>query len=242
MPEHDTRSRLPWLIGAGILIVLIVAAGGFLLGRTGSSVPPSSSAPTSPDTQAAASTPALTSPSGTSDGDAAAPPSGCLGGQDRTVATVLAAQKQAGHTAFGAADLLATYFRWGFRYPYPSAADVAALAPMYSPSSAETLEKSATNSYRGPYRSPAGGQVPTGTPYYLSMASGLWTVAEGSTSQRVTVSVQGNYVIDDVFSPTKSAGVTATFLWQDNVWRVSSFDRANLEQLAAGGTTFTSGC
>lgn len=238
------RSRLLAIIGIGSAVVLI-AVVAFLLGRSGTH--PVATPATTPAARAGSSTAPVTPPtsraaSATSAGEDAAPPSGCLGGQDRTVATVLAAQHQASHSAFGAADFAATYFRWGYRYPYPTASQVRVLHGIYAAGKAASLEASAIRAYSGTYAAPAGGGVTTGTPYYLSMASGLWITSEGSTPDTATVSVEGNYVIDDVFSPTEQEGITITFVWQRRGWRVESFARPNLSKLSAGGTTFTAGC
>jgi hypothetical protein len=233
------RSRWPFIIGGAALIVVIALAVVYGLSQN---TPHTTAAP-----MTAAATPSVTPTTTTqptssaADGDSGTAPSGCLGGPKRGVGMVLKAQKLAAHTTFGAVDAAAAFARWSFQYPYPAASDSSSMSKVIVASDASADQKDLAGQYAaaGDLTS---GTVPAGTPFYLSTVSGLWTVSEGSTSDRVTVNLNTNYVVDGTFSPTKTAAIAYVMVWQDGAWKVESAMRPDTQQLASGGTLFTGGC
>lgn len=86
------------------------------------------------------------------------PASGCLGGPDPAVA-VLAAQKDAPHTADGAAAFLATYVRWQLRAPRAGEQAPAVIgAKVWGPDVDEETRASADRSDAGGYQATVKGK------------------------------------------------------------------------------------
>lgn len=232
------RSRWPWVI-AGVITVLAIAAGVTAFGLTRSNGAPAD--PSAPPTSAPPSTSPTAEPGSGGDGDTGAAPTGCLGGNNRDVAMVLAAQKAAPHTMFGAVETATAYVRWSIQYPEPSAEDVKAVSAVFEPGKeAESIQQVMSDYERNP--NPSNGNAPDGTPVYLSTTNGLWLVSPDSTSDRMTVSVNASYVINGVLSPTKTLAIAYVVVWQSGAWHVEKAQRPDVQKIAAGGTTFTGGC
>lgn len=232
------RSRWPWII-AGVIAVLAIAAGVTAFGLTRSNGAPGE--PTAAPTSAPPSTSPTAEPGSGGDGDTGAAPTGCLGGNNRDVAMVLAAQKAAPHTMFGAVEAATAFTRWSLQYPYPSAADSNTVSNSVISPDAPASVKDIAGGY-AKAEDITGGRVPVGTPYYLSTTNGLWLVSADSTSDRMTVSVNGSYVIDGALSPTKTAAIALVMVWQKDAWHVQSAEQPDVSKIAAGGTTYTGGC
>ena len=102
------------LIGAVIVVAIVIA---YVTGRNSGTTPAGpTSAPVATVTATA---------SGGTDTDAA--PTGCLGGEARTNAMLLSAQKAAQHSTYGAVEVATAFYRWSYRYPVPSTADIKAV-------------------------------------------------------------------------------------------------------------------
>lgn len=231
----DGRSRIPLLIAVAVLVIAVIGGGAFLLGRNSNPAAVSS-------TEASEPAPSPTD-SVIYEGSYDPAPTGCLGGEERTPQMVLTAQKKAGHSAFGAVEVAAAIFRWGYRYPYPNASEVRDLRPVFSAGRADALEKQFISSYeRSGYVAPPGGDVAAGTSYYLTTANGVWTISSDSTSDRVISSIQLHYVVNDSYSTSKTVAVTVVLQWSNARWRLADLRSTDPAQVTAGGTSFTTGC
>ena len=238
MHTKSGRSRWPYVIGSALVVVAV--AGGLVYTANQPTPEPTQSAEPAP-------TPTATAPaaggSGASDGDEGAAPTGCLGGQDRNAAMVLAAQSAAPHTTFGAVEVATSFYRSLWQYPAPSAEESNAVA-------AGLIASTATPAWRdvsAQYQSEAWAQLVSknqayGSSFYVSTANGIWRVTEDSTTDRVTVEMAVGYVFDDVLSPTEVAGLALVMVWENNGWRVEGGVPVDQDKLAAGGTRFTGGC
>lgn len=229
--SRSGRSRLTGLLILVLLASSVIALAAFYLFPR----------PTSPRPPAAASSSAAPSTSASRDDTAETAPTGCLGGQQRDPDMVLAAQRQAPHTAYGAVEVAAAVFRWGLRYPYPSQDEVRAVRPVLAPATASKQEADLARSYRGPYQPPTSQKLPDGTPYYVTTANGSWLIGTGSTTERVSVQVETHPVVDDAYS-TSTVILQFDLRWIDGSWYLHNLARADAQALANGGTTFTSGC
>lgn len=229
------RPRRPTLLIALAIaaVIVVVAVAAYLLGSANRNIanpPPTATAPI-----------LGASPSGTPSTSVAtdSAPTGCLGGPSRSDSMVLAAQKQAPHTSFGAVEVATAFFRWAYRYPYPSAASSDRVsAALIAPNASSSLKDIAAG-----YASAGDithGEVPEGTPFYLSTAAGMWLTS--GTPEQVLVTVNANYVIDGAVSPTKTAAAAAVMVWSSQGWRVLSEQQPDTAKLSAGGTQFTGGC
>lgn len=237
MYSASGRSRWPWII-TGVVVVLAIAGGlAFGLTRGNDATADPSAAPTS----SAPSTSPAPEPSGRGDADPGTAPTGCLGGNNRDVAMLLAAQKAAPHTMFGAVETATAFTRWSLQYPYPSASDAAAASEAVMSTNASAAAKDLAGQYASA-GDLTGGKVPAGTPFYLSTTNGLWLVSPSSTADRITVSVNASYVVDGALSSTKTAAIAWVMVWQGNAWHALEGQRPDLQKMAAGGTTFTGGC
>ncbi len=219
------RRKWPWIIAA-IVVIAALTTAAFIFGTS----PSGRSAPTA--------TPAGThsaSPNATADRE----PTGCLGGAERTAATVLAAQRLAPHSSNGAVEVAAAFTRWIQRFPYPSAADADVI-------SRDVLARKSFTSDLPKYLSAApdlsGGVVPQGTNYYMSTIPGVWQL-ESSSADRAVTSIGTGFVINGELSTTLRSSITVTLVWQDGKWRIAdAVGQRTTENLYAVGTAFTKGC
>jgi hypothetical protein len=214
------------LVGAVIIAAIVVA---YVAGR-------STTTPSAPPTSASAPSSAVATSSATAD----AAPTGCLGGQPRNNATVLTAQRLASKSTFGAVEVATAFYRWTYRFPVPSSAEIEGVGSVFVPGQAAESEASLRTGYRQ-NPNPSTGTVPNGTPFYLSTVTGKW-LAEAGTSGGVLVSVEASYVVDGAVSATKTATASFEMKWVDGGWRVAGLAKGEPSKLAAGGTTFTAGC
>lgn len=224
-----TRRTWPWIVGAAILIGALIIAGAVYFGSQTAPATPTAE----PTTPAASSTPA---PSTT---PIDAEPTGCLGGETRDAAMVLAAQKAAPHTTNGAVDFAASFVRWIQRFPYPSADDTAnvGVSAMAGDSVMSDLP-----GYLSGQPDLSGGVVGPGVSYYMSTIPGVWNV-ESATDDRVEVSVGTAFVIDGALSPTLNSAITVVTVWEDGNWKIFDADgNRSPESLYSVGRPFTEGC
>lgn len=229
--------RPTWITIAAVAVVVIlaVAVTAYLAGRN------SSPRPTAQGSSSSSATASAQSTASGSAGDVGAAPTGCLGGTARNDAMVLAAQRQAPRTAYGAVEVAAATFRWAIRSPEPSAVEVHRIAPLFMASKRSAAEAQLIADYAA-NPNPSNGVVAGGQPFYLTTANGQWLVGSGGSSDSVAVSVQAYFVIDGVVSATKSLTETFDLVWQSGAWRLQGLASGDASRLAAGGTQFTAGC
>jgi len=235
MVTASGRSRWPIIIGATVLVVAI--SGGIAYTATRPTPTPGAA----PSTATATPKPTPTSSVSAGDiGDDVAP-TGCLGGQDRNVNMVLAAQADAKHTTYGAVETATAFYRFIWQYPYPSAEDANTV-------SSEVMSADAPESFKdiaGTYASTddlTTGDVEPGTPFHLSTTNGLWLVAQDSTADRVTVDIAAGYVVNGELSPTKVTAQAFVMVWEGDAWHVEKGEQPDAEKLGAGGNRYTGGC
>ena len=238
MVTASGRSRWPLVIAAAALIVAIGVGIAYSVTRPDSApnAAPTSSAPV------ASPTPTTTGgSSGAGDNEDDIAPTGCLGGQDRTVDMVLAAQEDAKHTTYGAIEVATSFYRFIWQYPYPSTAEANRISDaLMMPSTPESYRDLA-----GTYASTddlTTGDVDPGTPFHLSTANGLWLVGENSTVDRVTVNIAAGYVVSGELSPTNATAQAFVMVWEDGAWHVERGAQPDGDRLATGGTRYTGGC
>jgi hypothetical protein len=217
------------LIGAVIIAAIVIA---YVAGRN-------SGTPVAGPTSTSVTTATATASNSPAAADAA--PTGCLGGEARNIDMLLTAQRSAPHSAYGAVELATAFFRWAYRYPYPSSAEAREVRQQVIASAASSAFKDIEGSYASA-GDITGGQVAGGTPFFLSTTAGLWVIRAGSSSDRVTVDLNAAYVIDGALSPTKTAAISATLVWNSGSWHVLSEQQPDTAALSAGGTQFTAGC
>ena len=235
---RDGRLRVGLLLGAVLAASSVLALTAFFLFPRTNTAP--KAAPTAP---AAASGGVAPSPSVIYEGGYDPAPTGCLGGQARDTAMVLATQKKAGHSTFGAVEVAASLFRWGYRYPHPKPEDVSVVRPVFDPRTASRLVANYQAAYfRGAYVQPLGGDVKTGTAYYLTTANGEWIAAEGASKDEVAVSVKAHYVLDGSYSVSRTGLTTFVMTWVSGAWHLNRLERTEGDAQFSGGTSFTSGC
>jgi hypothetical protein len=154
---------------------------------------------------------------------------------------LLAALKSAPHTTYGAVEAATAFYRWSYRFPVPSAADVTAVRAAFVP---QDSAKSAASLLAGYQRNPnpASGVVPDATPFFVTTVGGRWTAQPGRAASEQLIAVQGPYVIDGAVSPTKTATGAFKMRWVEGAWRVAGLAKGDPVQAAAGGTNFTAGC
>jgi hypothetical protein len=238
MYSSTGRSRWPLVVGAAAAVVII--GGGVVFATTGGGEPPGAPRSRAPATSVTRS-PASTGSSGAGDDEDAAPPTGCLGGQDRNADMVLAAQQAAGHSSYGAVEVATAFYRFIWQSPVPSSADVQAVEnSIFSPSAPTSFSDLAGTYEQFPNLSQ--GDVADGTPFHLSTTNGLWMVDPNSTADRVTINIAAGYVVDGALSPTRSTAQGFVLQWEEGSWHVVEGAQPDGETLANGGVRFTGGC
>ena len=225
MRAQATRPRRiwPWVLLAVIVISAIIA----VLTTSGIISTPK---PT-------ASPPATASATPTEQPDAE--PTGCLGGDTRDAAMVLAAQAAAPHTSNGAIEVATAFVRWLNQYPYPDASDISIVEAEGLASSAPTKDVAAFFAGRPNL---SGGLVPDDATYYLSALPGVYNL-ESAAADEVVASIGTALVIDGVLSTTLKGSITVTMVWESGAWKfVSSEGTRSTEELYSIGRPFVGGC
>jgi hypothetical protein len=179
--------------------------------------------------------------------DPAAPPdpvettaatvSGCLGGDTRDAAMLIAAQESAGHSESGAVEVAAAFVRWLNQYPYPE--DIERVQQEAISSEAPTRDLVA---FFDSEPDLSGGLVAESEPYWLSTVSGVYYV-ESAEADAVTASIGTALVRDGELSPSLKGSITVTVSWEDGRWTfVRSEGTRTTEDLFSIGTPFGGGC
>jgi len=218
------RRIWPWFVGIAAIVIAVLIAIVFT--GHGPTDPPTSS-PSSSQTQ---------TPSASGND---VEPTGCLGGQSRDANMVLSAGASAPHTSNGAIDVATAFVRWLNQYPYPTAADIAAIQKDALSESAPTKDIAA---FFDSKPNLSGGLVPDESPYYLSTVPGVFYL-ESAAPDEVTASVGTALVVDGALSPTLKGSITVTVAWERDGWKfVSSEGTRTTEDLYSIGRPFTAGC
>lgn len=239
MYSASGRSRWPVVIGAAIVIVAV--GGGIVYATNRGDNRPTATITTSAPAAAPTSIPTGgTSGSGDNEDDVA--PTGCLGGQDRDAAMVLAAQKAAKHSTYGAAEVATSFYRWIWQYPFAKQTDATAVSKSLISDSAPASFKNLAGSLAAAGDNPTQGVVPAGTAFHMSTTNGVWRVTEGKSANEVNVTFIAGYVIDGALSPTKVGVGGYVMVWENGAWRISEGITPDQTQLANGGTRYTGGC
>lgn len=154
---------------------------------------------------------------------------------------LLNAQQAAQHSTYGAVEVATAFYRWSYRYPVPSGADVRAIDRVFVPGQSGKAEASLIADYvRNP--NPSGGVVKDGTDFYLSTATGRWTAQAGNAAGDELISVQAAFVVDGVLSATETTTEAFRMRWVRGAWRIVGVAKSDPSKIAAGGTSFTAGC
>lgn len=216
------QRKWPWMVAGAVVVALVITGGVLYVNRP-------AAAPT--EFTAAPSPPPSTAPI---DVD----PTGCLGGDGRDAAMVLAAQAEAPHTSNGAVEFATAFMRWGFQYPVPDEAQVDQVAE-------HVLSADSPYDIRGSYaNSPntSGSLVPNGTPFFLSTLPGTWNL-ESYSDEEAVVTIGTGIVIDGELHPTFRLAKTFTLVWEGSRWMFESTSlERTTEELFSIGTAFAGGC
>lgn len=215
------RRTWPWILLAVIVLSAIIAVLTVTVWNPGGATP------TAAPTETSSSTPAPD-----------AEPTGCLGGDQRDAAMVLAAQGSAPHTSNGAVEFATAFVRWIQRFPYPSASEADRLqSVLASDSFTDNLA-----AYLAGEPDLSGGIVEPGTEYYMNTVPGVWNL-ESVADDTITVSVGSGFVIDGELSSTLRSSITITTQWDGTHWTIAGADGTRTPaELYEIGTPFTGGC
>lgn len=222
------RSKWPWIVGVVVVVALVIAAVFVFARPNGGDQPDSSTAAT-----AATSTTSTVAPIGEE------APTGCLGGDERDAAMVIAAQKASPKTSSGAVEFAAAMQRFLYQYPYPSADDATLASNTVIAKDAETRDLAA---FFATNPNISGGLVPDGETYYRSTIPGVWHLESYSNDQAV-VSIGTGVVVAGELKTTVRGSITVTVVWEDGAWKfLTSSGTRTTEDLYSVGTAFTAGC
>ncbi|GAA1772203.1 hypothetical protein GCM10009747_37480 [Agromyces humatus] len=217
------RRKWPWIV-SGVVVAALGVAGGIWY---------SASLPDKPPIVIGSPGP-VTPPPRNDDVE----PTGCLGGDSRDTAMVLAAQEAAPHTSNGAVEFATSYVRWLTRYPVPSPAEAEAVA------AAAVVDSGAYDLVGSLADEPnlSGSLVPNGEEFYVSTVPGVWNL-ESYAGDTAEISVGVGVVIDGELHPQFRISTMLTLSWEGDAWHV---DHANqprtTEELFSVGTGYTGGC
>ena len=165
-------------------------------------------------------------------------PTGCLGGDTRDAAMVLAAQEAAARTRNGAVEFATSYVRWLTRYPVPSAAEAEAIQ------TAAVVDGGIYDLIGSLKAEPnlSGALVPNGEEFYVSTVPGVWNL-ESYAGDTAEVSVGVGVVINGELHPQFRISTMLTLAWEGDAWRVDHANQARTtEELFSIGTGYTGGC
>jgi hypothetical protein len=225
------RRKWPWIIGAAIVVAALIVGVSIYYRDT----------PTGPVTDATPVATSSATPTGAATIGADPAPTGCLGGNGRDAAMVIAAQKAAPHTSNGAVEVAAALVRWAYRYPYPSSEDATAVANAIVSNEAPANFKDLAGFY-ATNPNVSGGLVGDGVNYSLSTVPGVWHL-ESYSGDEAEVSVGTGLVVDGALSTTLRASATISLVWEDGVWKSGGLGATRTtEELYSIGTAFTGGC
>ncbi|GAA4266608.1 hypothetical protein [Frondihabitans peucedani] len=239
MYSASGRSRWPIVIGAAVVVVAV--GGGIVYATNRGNNQPTATITTSAPAPAVTSIPTGgTSGSGDNENDEA--PTGCLGGQDRDAPMVLAAQKAAKHSTYGAVEVATSFYRWLWQYPTPNASDADTVSKSIMAITSPVAYRDLAGAYQRAGDKLAAGEVPPGTSFHVSTTNGIWRVTEHSTSNQVYVTFAVGYVIDGALSPTKTTVSGFVMDWENGAWRIEKSIVPDQTVLANGGTRYTGGC
>ena len=235
MVTASGRSRWPYVIGAVILVAAI--SGGVAYNATRPDTRPVPL--TSPTT--ATSTPKATSSITDLADDVA--PTGCLGGLDRNLDMVLAAQESAKHTTYGAVEAATAIYRWLWQYPTPPKSESDVVGADIISVAAPEVWRDVTAQYESDFWLQKISEYKTRDgEFHTSSTNGLWRVTEQSTVDEVNVELSLGTVIDGALSPTSSTVSGFTMVWESGGWHLKSGFGVDETRLLSGGTQFTGGC
>lgn len=165
-------------------------------------------------------------------------PTGCLGGDTRDAAMLLAAEAAAPHTTNGAVEFATAYVRWMHQFPNPSAEDATKAKAVF----ATTNDDFDLVAYLNTKPNLSGGVVEDGRTFYSSTVPGVWLV-ESESADKVTASIGTAFVVDGQLSASLRGSITVTVVWEDGGWRFDSSEGTRTtEDLFTTGTGFTGGC
>ncbi|WP_165068683.1 hypothetical protein [Marisediminicola senii] len=226
-PTTTTRRRRTITAIAGLVVVAaLIAAALFFANRSPAEAPEPTPTSTSTPT-----------PSATIEPDAA--PTGCLGGEERDAAMVLAAQEQAPQTSNGAIEVATAFVRWLNRFPYPTEEDAALVQQSGLAAAAPTTD---LTGFFASNPNLSGGLVADGVSYFLSTVTGVYHL-ESASPTLVTASVGTAIAEEGAISPSLKGSITVTVAWEEDRWKfVSSEGTRTTEDLFAIGRPYTSGC
>jgi hypothetical protein len=233
------KSVVPYLVTGALLlsVVIVLVLRPWAAPATTSPEPTTSTSPSSEPS-------ATSSPSATIDPgertDSMTQPTGCLGGPDRTAASVLTAQAKAGHDSFGAVEVAAAFLRFFAQYPWPPTDQLdqarEAIASTAQPSFSD---------FAAAYASDGNNLVPAGlegtdTSWQVTTVNGKWFLEETSPD-RVNVQLAERYVINGA-SSTSALVTGVVMVWEDDAWHIEAGLPQDSDAIRDGGTYFEGGC
>lgn len=217
------RRKWPWIVTGAAIAALVVAGGiwyaanlpdkaPILIGTPSPVTPP----PSSDDVQ----------------------PTGCMGGDIRDAAMVLAAQKAAPHTSNGAVEFAAAFVRWMGQFPVPTQEEAGTIqSAVVAPDSEYDLP-----AFLAKNPNVSGSLVPDETPFYVSTVPGVWNL-ESYSDDSARVSIGTGIVINGELHPTFRLSSTYTLEWGNAGWMVLEANQPRpTEELFPLGSGFTEGC
>lgn len=221
--------RWPRIVAGIVVGAVVLVAGGvwWSTSRGGGNL---TSAGASTPTGVSTASPAPSRPADLVGNDWA---DGCRGGKAVTVDMLTAAQHLSPITGKGAAEFAASFLRWGYEVPAPSASEIAAVnARFLAPTATAKLRTDEGRTW-----------APVGGTYHADFAGGAYYVEEASaTGAVVTVGWK------PVTTPTATAAdyravVTVTLVASKDGWQVKSTSAIRTAQdLFSIGSPFMGGC
>jgi hypothetical protein len=216
------RRKWPWIVSGAAVAALIVVVGIWYGARANDTPTEPTAGPSAPGTSAPVDV----------------EPTGCLGGDERDAAMVLAAQAGAPHTSNGAVEFATSYVRWLTRYPVPSqeeAEEVEAAAVVDSASYDLVGSLAAEPNL-------SGSLVPNGEEFYVSTVPGVWNL-ESYADDTAEISVGVGVVINGELHPQFRISTMLTLSWENEGWHVAQANQPRTtEELFSIGTGYTGGC
>lgn len=161
---------------------------------------------------------------------------GCLAGPDKTVNSLIDAQKGAPQTTLGATELAASFARWYAQYPWPSSEDSKAASSAFASTTASPTMKDLAALYASRPKQPAGETAG------ISLVKGRYFIESADTGS-ANIVIGSKSVENGAESATFAFSQTFSMVWEEGAWKITDISYTmDPQDLFEQGTPFAGGC